>query len=365
MWTRKVGITSLCLVLVTISTILLFPKSTFAASFETQGLTTTPVSTVLNTKPGSTATTVLQVQNTTPVATTITVKLDEFKADGSSGQATFITPPANDPSVAWVHFSTTSFTANPFQWVPVTMTINVPKNAALGYYYAVLFSRSSPIKKATNNYRSANAIFVLVNTNSSNEFKELQVSSFNTDKTVYNFLPVKFNVLINNPGNIFLSPQGEIYISRKSGGKIIDTIDVNKGGNDILPNSSRLFNAQWSDGLPVYSDKMVNGQVVTNKNGQPEKYINWSSQLSLSKFRFGKYYANLVMVYNDGTLEVPIQGQVSFWVIPWILILEIIAAIVIIIIIYRYIKKAIKKLWHKLHKKQKSQKPPQKTDILK
>jgi hypothetical protein len=48
------------------------------------------------------------------------------------------------------------------------------------------------------------------------------------------------------------------------------------------------------------------------------------------KLRWGKYTANLLLVYDDGTKDVPIEGTLSFWVIPWRLIFGAIGLVVFI-----------------------------------
>jgi hypothetical protein len=40
--------------------------------------------------------------------------------------------------------------------------------------------------------------------------------------------------------------------------------------------------------------------------------------------RFGHYTAHLVMVYDDGNRDVPLEAYVSFWVIPWRLVIGLI-----------------------------------------
>ena len=39
-----------------------------------------------------------------------------------------------------------------------------------------------------------------------------------------------------------------------------------------------------------------------------------------SKLRWGKYTAKMLLIYDDGQRDVPIEGEVSFWVVPWRLI---------------------------------------------
>jgi len=96
--------------------------------------------------------------------------------------------------------------------------------------------------------------------------------------------------------------------------------------------------------LPSFEAKTVDGQALTVKNGQPVEQLRWNFSEPISKFRFGKYYAHLVLVYNNGNHDVPINAYLTFWVIPWKLILIILAAIAAVIVFWKSIKKGIKQL---------------------
>ncbi len=50
-----------------------------------------------------------------------------------------------------------------------------------------------------------------------------------------------------------------------------------------------------------------------------------------SKLRFGKYNARLVMIYNDGKGDVSTEARLTFWVIPWRIILPIVLIIVLVL----------------------------------
>jgi hypothetical protein len=226
------------------------------------------------------------------------------------------------------------------------MTISIPNYASLGYYYAVLFIPKSAqtSSNVSEQIKGANAIFVLVDTNSTNEAKQISLTSFSSLSGLYQFLPATFNILVKNIGNIHLIPQGDVYISRTLNGKVIDTLPINSNLGNILPNSSRQFTAIWTDGLPSFEAKTVDGQALTVKNGQPVEQLRWNFSEPISKFRFGKYYAHLVLVYNNGNHDVPINAYLTFWVIPWKLILIILAAIAAVIVFWKSIKKGIKQL---------------------
>ena len=66
----------------------------------------------------------------------------------------------------------------------------------------------------------------------------------------------------------------------------------------------------------VELDKIEDGKVVFNDKRERQTELKWNIA-DASKFRFGKYTAKLLLVYDDGKRDVPIEGEVSFWVIPW------------------------------------------------
>ncbi len=311
--------------------LVLVPATTHAEGIS---LTTSPVFLSTVVRPGTSVTRTLQLMNNSSQPVKIDMQLDVFSANGATGEPTITEPSSNDPSPKWVSFSPSSFVAQPGVWSKVQMTINLPKSAELGYYYAVLFKPDipdQPSAKATV-IRGTNAIMVLVDTQSGNEQRAIDVTDFKVSQGLFEYLPATFTVGIRNGGNIYLSPTGSVYISRdKDVANSMAAIDINPGGGNILPRSSRDFTVSWSDGFPLFVDKTIDGQVVRDKNGNPVKELSWDFA-KFSKIRFGQYYAKVTLVYNDGQRVVPISRIVSFWVIPWKLILAIILMLAVLII---------------------------------
>ena len=277
-------------------------------------LTTTPVSLDLHIAPGTQTSSTLQFKNSSSVALPVNMQVQVFGAYGSSGQAAITKPKPSDPSTSWVSFSPSSFTAQPNVWTAVKMTINLPKTASLGYYYAVIFKPTIPTttpQARSTSVKGSNAILVLVDSASGNEKKSISVANFSANKHVYEYLPVNFSVTLHNSGNIYLAPSGDIFISRNSDmSHSIATIPFNSSGANILPSSNRVFKNSWTDGFPVFVAKTINGQPVFDKKGDPIYSLNWDFSKA-NKFRFGKYYAQLTISYNDGTANKILTSQVS------------------------------------------------------
>jgi len=306
----------------TLFSVLFFvPSQALAASASGSSITTSPISRVLQASPGQSVSTTLSIMNNGLVPRIIQLQLETFKPYGTNGRAQITQPPANSPYISWAHFSENSFVLSPGIWQQVKLTITVPKSAALDYYYAVVVKpqviTSNPSGTNTNTLKGYNAILVLLDVLSPNAKAALTVKNFSASHGLYEYLPASFSVKTYNTGNVFMAPQGEIYISKSSRfANIIATIPFNASNGNVLPETTRIYNAQWTDGFPVFTPKTVDGQPVLDGAGQPVEHLVWNFA-DANKFRFGEYYAKLVLVYNNGTRDVPVIAVVSFWVIPY------------------------------------------------
>lgn len=276
-----------------------------------------PPSLGLTTKPGTPVSTDIKLRNQGLSTEHIKVTLMKFSANGQDGTPDIQDITANDEFGKWVKLSKTSFDAEQNVWQTVTMTISPPKDAAFGYYYAVVFSRegaSIPKSKKANTLLGAVASLILVDVQSPNAVRHVKIAEFSTPHKVQEFLPVTFKVRMHNTGNTHVSTRGNIDIFK--GSKNLGILEVNIHKGYILPQTYRLFTDGWTDGSPVYQEKVADGKVVLDKNHKQVTELNWDKS-SLSKLRFGKYTAKLVMIYNDGQGDVPVEAKVDFWVIPW------------------------------------------------
>ena len=306
-------------------------------------LTTSPVPVTLATSPGTTVTTDLRVKNPTTANEALKVTLYKFDVSPSS-EVRILDRASGDSYFDWVNFSETKFTVKPNEWKTIKMTIKVPKDAAFGYYYAVGFSRQADPEAAPSAATLTGQLvtFVLLEAKVPGAKRELKVQSFNANKSTYEFLPSKLTVKVKNTGNIHVSPKGNIFIYK--GSKTVATLDINAGKGNILPNSTRTFTADWSDGFPVYEP---NKDGKKDQKGNLKQSLKWDLS-KLTKLRFGKYTAKLVMVYDDGQRDIPIEATVSFWVIPWrvigivLLFVTFVMALIIYVIILRRRLKRLK-----------------------
>lgn len=280
-------------------------------------LVVSPPSQAVETTPGVPANVEIKVQNLGIGTENIKATLMKFTARGQDGLPQLLDVGPNDESAKWVQISPAKFTAAPNNWQTVQVDINVPKTAAYGYYYAVVFSRDGAEQKVTPkqaNLLGGAAGLVLLDVKAPGTKRIVHITEFSTPKKVTEFLASTFTVQMHNTGNTHVAARGNIVIYQ--GKKQVALLEVNLNKGYILPGTYRKFTAEWTDGTPVYKEKIVGGKAVLGKDGKPEKYLSYDN-FNLGKLRIGRYTAKLNMVYNDGTRDVAETASLSFWVMPW------------------------------------------------
>jgi hypothetical protein len=284
-------------------------------------LVTSPLPINLVTEPGATVSAQLKIKNGGSVPETLQIGLMKFSAFGDEGKPKLMEREKGDDYFDWVKFSENDFVLNPNEWKTITATFNVPKSAAFGYYYAVTFQRKN--EEINSGARSTKVIgatssLILLEVRVPNAIRDVEVLQFSTPRSIFEFLPVTFFVKLKNKGNVHVAPRGNIFIDRW-GQKDVAILPINDLVGNVLPDSNRIFESEWRDGFPVYEDKVVDGHVVTDSAGKAERKLKWDLS-QVPKLRWGKYTANMLLVYDDGQRDVPIEGKLTFWVIPWRLI---------------------------------------------
>ena len=295
-----------------------------------------PISLVAN--PGTTVTTDIRIRNEGTQAETLKTGLMKFGARGDEGRPELMDREAGDSYFDWVTITPSQFVIQPNEYKTVRVSIDVPSDAAFGYYYAVTFSRASDEKAAKGQtVKGSIATLILLEANVPGAKRELQVVEFKSEKKLYEFLPAKLTVKIRNTGNVHAVPHGDVSINQ--GDKELSRIQLNPAGSYILPGSNRVFTLEWNDGFPRYVEKQEDGKVVLDKSGNPQKQLetDWNKA---GKLRIGEYTANLLLVYDDGQKDVPIEAATKFHVIPWKILLVV--ALIVVLLIVGIVKDIIK-----------------------
>lgn len=291
------------------------PASALSAS--DQGIQISPALVEMNAERGSARTITLNVMNITTSDLVYAQSVVDFGSSDETGSPQIIEDsslPESSSIRSWIS-STPQFMLAAGDSKTITVELNVPANAEPGGHYGVLrFSGAAPELDTSGVGLSASAgVLILVRVDG-DITETASLSSFytsNNDKQSWFFenSPIDFVTRIKNDGNIHVKPTGSIDVTDMFG-NVVSSIDINKvePRSNVLPGSTRRFESTL--------DK------------------NWM---------FGKYTANLVLAYgNEGQA---ITNTITFWVIPYKIILAILLALAtIVFIISRIVKSHNKKI---------------------
>jgi hypothetical protein len=299
-------------------------------------VTVSPVFFDLSVNPGGTINDRIRVRNNTTSPLTVNIEVRRLTGD-EQGELTF-NEDNNDGSLNWLNFSENTLTLTPLEFTNIPFSITVPEDAAYGYYYTVNLTQKGVSQETTGTAISgAVAVPILLNVRKDGAQAKLDINTFDVESYINETLPVNFDVKLANTGNVHVRPRGNIFISGM-GKDNITVIDINPGSGAIIPNTTRLFKSEWNDGFIVKEAVMEDGAPKLDKNGKTvmKTKINWNK---LTDMRFGKYTANLLVVYDDGTRDVPIEASKSFWVVPYKTILVIVVFVIGLILLTRFVLK--------------------------
>jgi hypothetical protein len=288
-------------------------------------LTISPPISELSGDPGSTIQGIIKVYNETKDTVTVYASAANFTAkNGSDGEPQFtdINQAVQTKDLAsWIKVPTGAITVNPLDWQTIVFQITLPKDAEPGgHYAAVFFSPNNPAQAGngavTIDYKTGSLILLSVSGDVKQEGK-LKSITLKDDKYFFEHIPVTTELMIENSGNLHFRPGGAVEIKNMLGQKVTDLpiLNTDAGGN-ILPNSSRRYDVTWGG---------------TDSQNLPQGFWN-KVKYELSNFHLGKYTAVATVGLPQGMSE---PMAVSFWLIPWQLIIVVILGLAILWFIFR------------------------------
>lgn len=246
--------------------------------------------------PGETVRGTISLRDVSPTRLIVSNEINDFTAQGEEGIPKLLleegeTSPYSMKS--WFR-PVGQLELKPKEIQGLPFTIDIPKDAAPGGYYAVVrFSATAPDIDTTGVSLSASVgalIFMRVN---GDAYEKLSIAGFNAvsknnePKTVLEGTPITFAVRIKNEGNVHEQPAGRIMITDMFG-KTVAGLNVNLPPRNVLPGSIRRFE--------THLDKTVIGK----------------------KMLFGMYRATVTITDAKGQTS---TDKITFWVIPWKLML--------------------------------------------
>jgi hypothetical protein len=315
---------SFLLVAAVVGTAALLARPAAAANVGDFSLQVYPSPLSTEVKPGTKTTIELHVRNNAAQTENLKIAPRAFKIDDTSKQLHIVDDQV--PDIAkWITFSAPTFNIASAQTFTETITFNVPKEAGFSYAFALVIERVKE-QQGIPSQRSLNAsvaIFSLINVDRPGAVRSLEVTSFRTSYGTYEYLPAEFTVELKNTGNTIVQPSGNIFVKQSPGDATpLATLLVNDAGGYILPGTTRTFTAAWDNGFQVVTKKPQ-----TDGSTKEELTWNWNK---LGDIRIGEYSAKLVAVYDDGHRDVPLEAELSFWVIPWKMLLIVLAALLLV-----------------------------------
>lgn len=295
--------------------------------------------------PGQMSTFDLKIRNTSAQPQTLKMGLRAFSIDSLSGKVDLKNSPP-DAVKDFVSFSNPTFNVAAGEIFNQHIKVNTPASAGFTYSFAVIIAQQNPPKSQAGQsaIQGSVAVFTLLSVDRPGAISRLQLDRVTVGRHVYEYLPATFTVKLRNSGNTLVQPKGNIYIQRHVGDtKPLAVLDLNSSSGYILPNSARSISSEWQTGFPHY-------KTVTNSVGASEKKLSYEGG-DFSKLRFGKYVAKVVAVYSDGGRDVPLEADISFWVIPWRLLLICLVIVTVCVVglvtILRKSTRVIKRPYHR------------------
>ncbi len=233
----------------------------------------------------------MNVTNVTLTKLVYSTSVNDFKAKDETGTPQILldsTLPPTASIVSWVS-TDSQFTLDSHQSKKVTAQIMVPINAEAGGHYGVLrFSGHAPDLSGTGVGLSASAGALILIRVAGDITESANLASFYTanngnQTSFFETPPIDFVTRIKNDGNIHVKPTGQVAVTDMFG-NLVTTVPVNASESNVLPNSIRRFDDTYNS--------------------------NWM---------IGMYTANLTLSY--GTHGKAITNTITFWVIPYKLLL--------------------------------------------
>ena len=256
--------------------------------------------------PGGSAQEIVKVRNVGDKTQTFYPEVFDFKPLNETGTPQFILAKESEnytySLASWVKISTEGITLKPNESAALNFTINVPKGAEPGGKYAGILFGTSPPQTSGTQIAISNKVGALLLVRISGDAKELAtLKEFSSPKNFYEYPPVDLVVRVENKGNVHVAPKGNIEIKDIFGRKVA-VLPVNEKNGNVLPESIRRF------------DKDTDA-------------LTWKP----GGFTIGRFSANLLLTYGDSGKQ--LSASLSFWVIPWKILIVLLLAIIILILL--------------------------------
>jgi hypothetical protein len=286
-----------------------------------QALEIAPPVISLKVNPGQVVKTQIFLRDITTGDLIVTGEANDFTASGEDGTPKILLDEDNTNSNPyslkdWINPPAT-LRLIPKEVKTMSITINVPANAAPGGHYGVIRFTATPpsLKNSGVSLSTSLGALLLVSVKGpvteSLTVKEFSVSHKGKTGSIFEGGPLNFVERLQNSGNIHEQPSGQVTITNMFGKKIA-SVNVNLPPRNILPQSTRKF------------EQSLDKTVIGNKK------------------LFGRYTAKLNISYGEGKKSV--TSTLNFWVIPY----KIIAILILLLIAGFFVLRAMLRRYNRI-----------------
>lgn len=269
-----------------------------------QALEISPPVVNLRGDPGETIKTQIGIRNVANVPLVVRGQANDFVAAGEDGNPKLLLEESEESPYSMKSWfgALSQLNLEPKKIENLTVTINIPANAAPGGYYSTIrFTANAPGVEGNGVALSASLGALILMRVNGDAKEKLSIEEFTTIDSsgnsawLFESVPVNFLLRTKNEGNLHEQPVGQATV-KDMFGNAVGLVNINLEKRNVLPGSIRRFEAPLDKA--VIGDRML----------------------------FGRYTADLVVTY--GTSGEKVTTNLSFWVIPWKFILIVIIVLV-------------------------------------
>ena len=223
--------------------------------------------------------------------------------------------------------------------VEVGYQIQVPIDAPAGSHYAGILVTQAPPDVDGNGAQIAiggEVVYQLLINLNDEKVNDTSLAFFRTknNQKLFAHLPVRFETGFENRGNVHVIPAANIEIFQSN--KKIDNIELNPGLNRVFPGKTKTYENLWSEeNIEEIKDSL---EVIAAEEKLPKTFFE-NVLYEIKNFRIGQYKAE---IQGFAGTNPPYKDSVTFWVIPYHLLIVIIVPILILILLF-IIKRVLSK----------------------
>ncbi len=270
----------------------------------TRTFTLVPPTVEQSLNPGEVAEGLIKIINDSNETLTFTATTQDFIVEDNEGVPTILPPNtlSNKYSAAsWLAAYPGKFTVGPHEKYELNYYLQVPMDAKPGGHYAAVIYKPDELIKVEGTGTAVNTqVGTLFYVDVKGDIKEsASVTKFSANR-FQEYGPVKIETQIKNLGDLHVKPIGQITIT------------------DIL-------------------GRKIASLTLPEHNIFPEAVRNFENTLD-KKVLFGPFTAKLTATYGKDN-NLPLVATLTFWVLPWKIMLVVILIVVAIILGIMYLRK--------------------------